>query len=51
MQNKTKKMDMYVKFCNRDIFRKSVLNMRIRLYNKVPDHIRNGIRSNLLKQN
>jgi hypothetical protein len=36
----TKKMDAQVKFCNMDLFRKSVVKMGIRLYNKVPDHIK-----------
>jgi hypothetical protein len=33
------KLDLHVQFCNMDLFR-SVVNMGIRLHNKVPDHIK-----------
>jgi hypothetical protein len=38
--NMQRKMDLHVQFCNTDLFKKSVVNMGIRLYNKVPDHIK-----------
>jgi hypothetical protein len=34
------KLDLRVQFCNTDLFKKSVVNMGIRLYNKVPDHMK-----------
>jgi hypothetical protein len=38
--NTQRKLHLHVQFCNMDLFKKSVVNMRIRLYNKVPDHIK-----------
>jgi hypothetical protein len=38
--NTRRKLDLHVQFCNTDLFEKSVVNMGIRLYNKVPDHIK-----------
>jgi hypothetical protein len=34
-----RKLDLHVQFCNTDLFRRSAVNTRIRLCNKVPDHI------------
>jgi len=38
--NMRRKLDLHVQFCNMDLFKKSVVNMGIRLCNKVPDHIK-----------
>jgi hypothetical protein len=35
-----RKLDLHVQYCNTVLFRKSVVNMGIRMYNKVPDHIK-----------
>ena len=35
-----KKLDQHVLFCYMELFRKSVVNMGIRLYNKLPDGIK-----------
>jgi hypothetical protein len=35
-----RKLDVHVQFWNTDLFKKSVVNMGIRLYNKVPDYIK-----------
>jgi hypothetical protein len=40
--NTRRKLDLHVQYCNRVLFRKSVVNMGIRLYNKVPDHVQMG---------
>jgi hypothetical protein len=45
-----KKLD-HAKFCNTYILRKFVVNMGIRLYNNMPDHIKNGTRLELLNEN
>jgi hypothetical protein len=39
--NTRRKLDLHIQFCNTVLFRGSVLNMGIRLYNKVPDHLNN----------
>jgi len=33
-------MNLYVKPCNTNLYKKSVINMGIRLYNKVPNNIK-----------
>jgi hypothetical protein len=38
--NTQRKFDLHVHYCNTALFRKSVVNMGIKLYNKVPDHIK-----------
>jgi hypothetical protein len=38
--NTQRKLDLRVQYCNTALFRKSVVNMGIKLYNKVPDHIK-----------
>jgi hypothetical protein len=40
IHNTQRKLDLHVQYCNTVLFRKSVLNTGIRLYNKVPDHIK-----------
>jgi hypothetical protein len=35
-----KKLDLHVQFCNADLIRKSVVNVGIRPYNKVPVHVK-----------
>jgi len=39
--NKQKNLDFHTQFCNTVLFRESMVNMGIRLYNKVPVHIKN----------
>jgi len=38
--NTRRKFDLHVQFCNTVLLRRSMLNMGIRLYNKVPDHLK-----------
>jgi hypothetical protein len=38
--NMPRKLDLHVQFCNMNLFRRSVVIMGIRLYNKVPDHVK-----------
>jgi hypothetical protein len=35
-------MDLHVRLCNADLFRKRVVNMGIKLYKKLPYHIKTG---------
>jgi hypothetical protein len=37
-----KKKWIYKRLCNADLFRKSMVNMGIKLYNKLPYHIKTG---------
>jgi len=39
-QNTRSNMNLYVKPCNTNLYKKSVINMGIRLYNKVPNNIK-----------
>jgi hypothetical protein len=45
-----RKLDLHVQFCNTDLFRRSVVNMGIRLDNKVPDHIKKFEKNKLFKR-
>jgi hypothetical protein len=56
--NTRKKLNLHVQYCNTVLFKKSVMNRGISLYNKVPDQIKqkdnfnsfkNGLRYFLLK--
>jgi hypothetical protein len=38
--NMRRKLDLHVQYCNTALLRKSVVNTGIKLYNKVPDHIK-----------
>jgi hypothetical protein len=38
--NTRRKLDLHVQYCNTALFRKSVVNMRIKLYSKIPDLIK-----------
>jgi hypothetical protein len=40
-QNTRRNMNLYVKPCNTNHYKKSVINIEIRLYNKVPNNIKN----------
>ena len=33
-------MDLYIKPCNRNLYKKSVINMVIQLHNKMPNNIK-----------
>jgi hypothetical protein len=33
-------MNLYIKPCNKNLYKKSVINMGIQLYNKVPNNIK-----------
>jgi hypothetical protein len=48
--NAQRKFDLHVQFCNMDFCRRSVVNMGIRLYNKVPDHIKKLEKNKLFKR-
>ena len=45
-----RQLDLHVQFCNADIFRKSVVNRGIQLYNKVPDYIQNLDKDEVFKR-
>jgi hypothetical protein len=45
-----RQLDLHVQFCNADIFRKSVVNRGIQLYNKVPDYIQNLDKEEVFKR-
>jgi hypothetical protein len=45
-----RKLDLHVHFCSTDLFRKTVINRGIRLYNKVPDYIKIWTKTRLLKE-
>jgi hypothetical protein len=47
--NTRRKLDLHVLFCKMDLFR-SAVNMGIRLYNKVPDHIKELEENKLFKE-
>jgi hypothetical protein len=42
LQYTGEKMDLHVRLCNAEVFRKSVVNMGINLYNKLPYQIKTG---------
>ena len=44
------KLNFHVQFCNTVLFQKSVVNMRIKLHNKVPESMKKG-KLNSLKKN
>jgi hypothetical protein len=48
--NTRKKMDLHVQYCSKDLFKKSVVNMGIKLYNKVPDNIKDLENCNKFKK-
>ena len=48
--NMRSKLNFHVQFCNTVLFQKSVVNMSIKLYNKVPEY-KKGKTLNRLKMN
>jgi hypothetical protein len=48
--NTRKKMDLHVHYCRKDLFKKSVVNMGNKLYNKVPDNKKNLENCNKFKK-
>jgi hypothetical protein len=48
--NTRRKLDLHIQFCNTDFFRRSVVSRGIRLYNKVPDHIKILEKNKLFKR-
>jgi hypothetical protein len=49
--NTRSKLNFHVEFCITVLFQKSVVNVGIKLYNTVPEHIRNWVTLNSLKRN
>jgi hypothetical protein len=43
-------MDLHVQYCRKDLFKKSVVNTGIKLYNKVPDNIKHLENCNRFKK-
>jgi hypothetical protein len=48
--DKQRKLDLQVQFCSTVLFRKSVVCVGIRMYNKVPERLKKWKTSNLLKE-
>jgi hypothetical protein len=43
-------LDLYVHFCNTDLFRKSAINRGIIFYNKVPDYFKKSDKDSIEKK-
>jgi hypothetical protein len=48
--NTRRKLNLHVQYCNTVLFKKSVMNMGICLYNKVPDQIKQKYNFNSFKK-